>query len=319
MLYNVMSLIGAGSWNGGMKNAQTYWGLTRKIGPYKPTKYDDELAHSREPAYGHTREEFFKPAPYIQTKPYPGLFNYDTNDVVVPPVHSVPDKRMSVVGRNQYPNPNGITGKPKMRNPYTTMGTMEDKYEGYYTGSEGTRVPIGEGEKTSFYNPKIHNLNERYGNVLGKRREFHFNDHQGTINPSNAQGRTMHSSDVGDRFRERIRKQKDKNEAAERALRDNFVFTNDERRQRFRSRRRESFHRNPLNTTTDPRPHRSGRQERRVIERAENADRFRPYGLQPTRELRGEAADLQRRLRIGDGGVATMTRGGPRFRGGYGI
>lgn len=121
-----MALSGPGPWGGEMRNAQTYWGLTRKIGPYRPTKYDDELAHSRQPAFGHYREVEFRPAPYIPTKPFPGMFNYDTHDVVSKATMSVPSNARASPFLNRSPNIQDVTGRKRMKFRDTNKGPKNE-------------------------------------------------------------------------------------------------------------------------------------------------------------------------------------------------
>lgn len=168
-----------------MRNAQTYWGLTRKIGPYRPTKYDDELAHSRQPAFGHMREVEFRPAPYIPTKPFPGMWNYDTLDVVSKPVFAVPAKASAVPLFNRKPNPQDVTGRKRLRD--TRRGVQPEDDVGMQYD-----VQLGQhGEKTYQYEDVPEEVR---GSHLGRRTGFHYNDTPGTVNEENARGRAIRTA-----------------------------------------------------------------------------------------------------------------------------
>lgn len=66
----------SGSWSG---TTGSYWGLSRKIGPWKSTPLDEVRANSRAggPHSGHGNWwQSFNPHPYIQTRPTSKPYNY---------------------------------------------------------------------------------------------------------------------------------------------------------------------------------------------------------------------------------------------------
>jgi len=90
------------SWSG--NNNGAYWGLTRKIGPYKETPADVQRLNSQAggPHAGHGNWwQSFDPHPYIQTKHTPGnSYKYvDSPDVVTKEIYVKPHPGMKTPGR----------------------------------------------------------------------------------------------------------------------------------------------------------------------------------------------------------------------------
>jgi hypothetical protein len=85
------SVTKAGSWNGNL-GGNTYWGLSRQIGPWKSTPLDEVRAASR-PGYPYANAGTAFSAssihPYIQTLP-PVKLGFNVSDIYIEPDYSTP-------------------------------------------------------------------------------------------------------------------------------------------------------------------------------------------------------------------------------------
>lgn len=85
------SVIKTGSWNGNL-GGNTYWGLSRQVGPWKSTPIDEVRAASR-PGYPYANAATAFSAssihPYIQTLP-PVKLGFNVSDIYIEPDYSTP-------------------------------------------------------------------------------------------------------------------------------------------------------------------------------------------------------------------------------------
>ncbi len=109
------------SWGGPSQLGETYWGLSRKIGPWTATAADARRTQSGGPHAGHGNWwQSYNPKPYIQTTPVTGLPKYKTFDVVFDIDFETPlDAKIPAIKGNRTKREGGYKSK------YARNSTLE--------------------------------------------------------------------------------------------------------------------------------------------------------------------------------------------------